>query len=62
MLKHEIEKKYILKKRLQNIQLESTRVNLSKLQFRSCDYNNFIQSKSKKKYKTQFSINPILKN
>jgi hypothetical protein len=33
MLKHEIEKKNLLKKKPQNIQLESTRVNLSKLQF-----------------------------
>lgn len=44
-MKHENEKKNSTKKKTQNKQFESTRVNLLKLQFRSCDYDNFIENK-----------------
>ena len=55
----EIEKKLIKKKDKKNKQLNSTWVNLSKLQPGSCDKDNSIE---KKNYETQFSINSILKD
>jgi len=53
MLKDEIKKKSI-KKRPKIKQLKSTRINLSKLQLRSCDSDNSIESKSKQIMKLNF--------